>query len=56
MKVKYHQKELDFSCRYANQPLELPARLDAVKEALDKSLQSASVSAVWPLSTEAREA
>ncbi|HLX73002.1 MAG TPA: threonine synthase [Verrucomicrobiae bacterium] len=38
MKVKYHQKELDFPCRYANQPIELPARLDAVKEALNKAL------------------
>lgn len=38
MKVKYHQKELDFPCRYANQPVELPARLDAVKEALNKAL------------------
>ena len=34
MKVKYHQRQLDFPCRHANQPLELPARLDAVKEAL----------------------
>ena len=38
MKVKYHQRELDFPCRYANQPLELPARLDAIKEALGKAL------------------
>lgn len=38
MKVKYHQRELDFPCRYANQPIELPARLDAVKEALNKAL------------------
>src|SRR5215467_14200824 len=34
MKVKYHQKELEFPSRYANQPLELPATLDAVKGAL----------------------
>src|ERR1700759_1309416 len=40
MKVKSHQKELDFPCRYANQPVELPARLDAVKEVLEKALQS----------------
>jgi threonine synthase len=40
MKVKYHQKELEFPCQYANQPIELPARLDAVKEALQKALQS----------------
>jgi threonine synthase len=38
MKVKYHQRELDFPCRYANQPIELPARLDAVKEALNQAL------------------
>ncbi|MGA2852769.1 MAG: threonine synthase [Verrucomicrobiota bacterium] len=39
MKVKYHQKELDFPCRYANQPIELPARLDAVKDALKTALK-----------------
>lgn len=39
MKVKYHQKELDFPCRFANQPIELPASLDAVKEALTKALE-----------------
>ena len=39
MKVKYHQRELDFPCRYANQPIELPARLDAVKTALGKALE-----------------
>ena len=42
MKVKYHQKELEFPSRYANQPIELPARLDAVKEALDKALKASS--------------
>jgi threonine synthase len=42
MKVKYHQKELDFPCRYANQPIELPARLDAVKDALKKALAERS--------------
>jgi threonine synthase len=39
MKVKYHQSELDFPSRHANKPIELPATLDAVKEALDKALQ-----------------
>src|SRR4051794_6096454 len=34
MKVNYHQKELGFPSRHANQPIELPARLDAVKDAL----------------------
>jgi threonine synthase len=38
MKVKYHQRELDFPCQQANQPLELPARLDAIKEALQRAL------------------
>src|SRR5712671_6407368 len=38
MKVKYHQRELGFKTRHANRPIELPARLDAVKEALDKAL------------------
>jgi threonine synthase len=38
MKVKYHQKKLDFPCRHANQPIELPARLDAVKDALKHAL------------------
>jgi threonine synthase len=39
MKVKYHQKKLDFPCRHANQPIELPARLDAVKDALKQALK-----------------
>jgi len=39
MKVKYHQRELEFPCRHANQPIELPARLDAVKEALALALR-----------------
>jgi threonine synthase len=40
MKVKYHQRELDFPCRHANRPIELPARLDAVKEALHLALEN----------------
>ncbi len=36
MKVKYHQGELEFPSRYANHPIELPARLDAIKDALGK--------------------
>jgi len=39
MKVNYHQKKLGFPCRYANRPIELPARLDAVKSALKKALK-----------------
>jgi threonine synthase len=42
MKVKYHQRELDFPCRHANQPIELPARLDAVKAALNRALKRGS--------------
>jgi threonine synthase len=40
MKVKYHERALDFPCRYANQPIELPPRLDAVKDALHKALEN----------------
>ncbi|MFO1476829.1 MAG: threonine synthase [Verrucomicrobiota bacterium] len=39
MKVRYHKRELGFPCRYANQPIELPARLDAVKTALARELK-----------------
>lgn len=39
MKVKYHQRELGFPCHHANDPIELPARLDAVKEALATALK-----------------
>src|SRR5512146_2327657 len=39
MKVKYHQRQLEFPSRHANDPIELPARLDAVKEALNKALE-----------------
>lgn len=42
MKVKYHQRELGFPCRHANQPVELPASLDAVKEALHSALSGAA--------------
>jgi threonine synthase len=38
MKVKYHHKELGFPSHHANQPIELPARLDAVKDALKHAL------------------
>jgi threonine synthase len=40
MKVKYHQKQMSFPCRHANQPIELPARLDAVKDALKQALKA----------------
>jgi len=42
MKVKYHQRELDFPCRHANQPIELPATLEAVKKALNQALAKKS--------------
>ncbi|MGC8743377.1 MAG: threonine synthase [Verrucomicrobiia bacterium] len=38
-KVKYHEKALEFPCQYANRPVELPPRVDAVKEALEKVLK-----------------
>jgi len=41
MKVKYHQRELDFPSRHANRPIELPPSLDAVRSALDKALREA---------------
>jgi threonine synthase len=39
MKVKYHQRDLEFPSRYSNQPVELPASLDAVKKALAVALE-----------------
>jgi threonine synthase len=39
MKVKYHSGELDFPARFANRPIELPPRLDAIKETLDNALE-----------------
>jgi threonine synthase len=41
-KVKYHEGALDFPCTYANKPIELPPRVDAVKEALQHALQRRS--------------
>ncbi|WCJ58518.1 threonine synthase [Fontisphaera persica] len=38
-KVRYHDKALEFPCRHANPPIELPPRVDAVKAALDKALR-----------------
>ena len=38
-KVNYHEEKLDFPCRFANKPIELPARVDAVREALQQALQ-----------------
>ncbi len=39
MKVKYHKRELDFPSHHANQPIELPPKLDAVKSTLDEALR-----------------
>ncbi len=39
MKVRYHQGDLEFPTRHANRPLELPASLDAVKQALARALE-----------------
>lgn len=38
-KVRYHEGTLDFPCHYANKPVELPPRVEAVKEALQYALQ-----------------
>jgi threonine synthase len=38
-KVRYHEEALDFPCRFANKPVELPPSVDAVKEALRQALQ-----------------
>ncbi len=38
-KVKYHEGTLDFPCKYSNKPIELPARVDAVKKALHDALK-----------------
>ncbi|HXX56567.1 MAG TPA: threonine synthase [Thermodesulfovibrionales bacterium] len=38
-KVGYHEGSLGFPCRYANKPIELPARMDAIKEALQDALK-----------------
>jgi len=38
-KVNYHEGTLGFPCRYANKPIELPARMDAIKEALQHTLR-----------------
>jgi threonine synthase len=39
-KVKYHEGTLDFPCTYANKPIELPPRVEAVKDALKQALQN----------------
>lgn len=39
-KVNYHEGNLEFPVKYANKPIELPARVDAVKEALEHALKT----------------
>jgi threonine synthase len=39
-KVQYHEEKLGFPSRFANKPIELPARVDAVKEALQHALKT----------------
>jgi threonine synthase len=38
-KVDYHKEKLGFPSHYANRPIELPPRVDAVKEALQQALK-----------------
>jgi threonine synthase len=38
-KVNYHEGTLDFPCRFANRPIELPPTVDAVREALKQALR-----------------
>jgi len=39
-KVRYHKEILDFPCKYANKPIELPPSAEAVNEALKHALQN----------------
>ncbi len=41
-KVRYHERQMDFPCRHANRPVELPPRIDAVREALHQALKRRS--------------
>jgi threonine synthase len=38
-KVRYHEGAMEFPSQYANKPIELPPRVEAVKEALAQSLK-----------------
>jgi len=38
-KVRYHEQKMDFPCQHANAPIELPPRIEAVKEALHQALK-----------------
>ncbi len=39
-KVSYHEEKLDFPSRYSHRPVEVPASVDAVKEALHHALKN----------------
>jgi threonine synthase len=41
-KVRYHEEALDFPCHFANKPIELPPRVEAVREALQNALRKRS--------------
>ena len=41
-KVRYHERQLGFPCRHANRPVELPPRVEAVREALRQALKRRS--------------
>jgi threonine synthase len=41
-KVQYHEGKLDFTGKYANKPIELPATVSAVKDALSQALKKRS--------------
>jgi threonine synthase len=41
-KVRYHERQLEFPSRHANRPVELPPRVEAVREALQHALKRRS--------------
>ena len=38
-KVRYHEQAMEFPSQYANKPIDLPPRVEAVKEALEQALR-----------------
>jgi threonine synthase len=45
-KVRYHEGTMEFPSQYANKPIELPPRVEAVKEALAQSLKQRKTTGV----------
>jgi threonine synthase len=45
-KVRYHEGAMEFPSQYANRPIELPPRVEAVKEALAQSLKQRKTTGV----------